>query len=175
MLQDIRRWKLGKSGSYFLYGGGGFQKWPKQIRRLLWTAPIRNLSHACKPPFYLFISYILNVIAKQKFTLLQHRVLALKPKVSSLTDQHTLISLPKAQARVHPKWLFLIPKARKIRYPSELLHILNWRNVTTSLKIIGAIMWQPWLAYIRSMFSLLGIPFLGTLSEFESHLPGQSK
>ena len=39
MLQDIRRHKLGKSGSKFRHGGGGYQKRPKKFRRLLWTAP----------------------------------------------------------------------------------------------------------------------------------------
>jgi hypothetical protein len=36
MLQDIRRYK---SGSKFQHGGGGYQKRPKKIQRLLWTAP----------------------------------------------------------------------------------------------------------------------------------------
>ena len=39
MLQEIRRYKLGKSGSKFRHGGGGYQKRPKKFRRLLWTAP----------------------------------------------------------------------------------------------------------------------------------------
>ena len=39
MLQDIRRQKLGKSGSKFRYGGGRYQKRPKKLRRILWTAP----------------------------------------------------------------------------------------------------------------------------------------
>ena len=39
MLQDIRRQKLDKSGSKFRHGGRRYQKWPKQFRRLLWTAP----------------------------------------------------------------------------------------------------------------------------------------
>ena len=31
MLQDIQRYKLGKSGSKFRNGGGGYQKRPKKI------------------------------------------------------------------------------------------------------------------------------------------------
>ena len=38
MLQDIRRWKLGKSGSKFRHGGGGHKKRTKKLRCLLWTA-----------------------------------------------------------------------------------------------------------------------------------------
>ena len=43
MLLDIRRQKLGKSGSKFRHGGGGYQKWPKNFRRLLWTATYDKL------------------------------------------------------------------------------------------------------------------------------------
>ena len=39
ILQDIRRKGLGKSGLKFRHGGGGYQKWPKKFRRLLWMAP----------------------------------------------------------------------------------------------------------------------------------------
>ena len=44
MLQDIRRKGLGKSGLKFRHGEGGYQKWPKKFRRLLWTAPWSVLS-----------------------------------------------------------------------------------------------------------------------------------
>ena len=44
MLQDIRRQKLGKSGSKFPHGGDGYQKWPKKFRRLLWMTPNQQLS-----------------------------------------------------------------------------------------------------------------------------------
>ena len=46
MLQDIKRQKSGKLGSKFGHGGGGYQKQPKQIRHLLWTAPY--LPNCCK-------------------------------------------------------------------------------------------------------------------------------
>ena len=42
MLQDIIWWGLGKSGLKFRHGGGGYQKWSKNLRRFLWTAPILN-------------------------------------------------------------------------------------------------------------------------------------
>ena len=48
MLLDIRRQKLGKSGSKFRHGGGGYQKWPKKCRRLLWTAPYDKTKHVVK-------------------------------------------------------------------------------------------------------------------------------
>ena len=59
MLQEIRRQKLGKSGSKFRHGGGGDQKRPKKFRRLLWTAPypddIRILSHAVQKSVFLSV------------------------------------------------------------------------------------------------------------------------
>ena len=45
MLQDIRREGLGKSGLKFRHGGGGYQKWPKKFRHLLWTAPKVNINN----------------------------------------------------------------------------------------------------------------------------------
>ena len=43
MLQDIRRKKIGKSGSKFRHEGGGYQKQPKQFRCLVWTALNENI------------------------------------------------------------------------------------------------------------------------------------
>ena len=51
MLQDIRRWGLGKSGLEFRHGGGGYQKLTKKFRRLLWTAQYYKLTHILYKPF----------------------------------------------------------------------------------------------------------------------------
>ena len=32
------------AGSKFRHGGGGYQKWPKKFRRLLWMAPLSKLA-----------------------------------------------------------------------------------------------------------------------------------
>ena len=46
MLQDIRRYKLGKSGSKFRHGRGrGVSKMAKKFRRLLWTAPCATIQY----------------------------------------------------------------------------------------------------------------------------------
>ena len=42
MMQEIRRQKLGKSGSKSRNGGGGYQKRPKRLR-LLWTIRDSNI------------------------------------------------------------------------------------------------------------------------------------
>ena len=64
MLQDIRRQKLSKSGSKFRQGGGGYQKWSKKFRRLLWTAPnarryssVLGISTAKNEPFPHFLGF----------------------------------------------------------------------------------------------------------------------
>ena len=42
-LSSGRAMKLGKTGSKFRHGGRGNQKWPKQLRRFLWTTPNAEL------------------------------------------------------------------------------------------------------------------------------------
>ena len=78
MLPDIRIQKLGKSGSKFQHGGGGYQKRPKKFRRLLWMAPI-SAGHKASPDLsYFELRYVLcehNNSVGQGTTVFQPKVI----------------------------------------------------------------------------------------------------
>ena len=84
-----KRQKLGKSGSKFRHGGGGYKKRPKKFRRLLWTVPQGFASDKKKTNLFFFI----NCVCHSKRSMF--RVLGVKQ--NSYIGQYLVVRVTRLQ------------------------------------------------------------------------------
>ena len=126
MMEHIRRQKIGKCGSKFRYGGGGYQKQPKRFRRLLWTAlALAHIYHASLHtngtclPINLLLCTLLRIDAICFYKNLPHECL-----MRVLSSSLALLYTRKAHQSHTPTWGFLLHHTHGSMYHSNITTIL---------------------------------------------------